>query len=51
MSNTVVRKLQVPSVLEATLLTREQKRDDSFFEYDVNPDPLATGQFYEYGVE
>tara|TARA_R100000781_G_scaffold13946_3_gene11884 strand:+ start:956 stop:3358 length:2403 start_codon:yes stop_codon:yes gene_type:complete len=51
MSNTVVRKLQVPSVLEATLLTREQKRDDIFFEYDVNPDPFATGQYYEYGVE
>jgi hypothetical protein len=50
MSTLVQRKLQIPSVLEP-LITREQMRDDDTYEYDVNPDPFATGQFYEYGVE
>ena len=45
MSNTVVRKLAVPSILE-TQLTREQMRDDPYYEYDVE-----TGTYSQYGVE
>ena len=45
MSNTVRRKLSVPSILEQTL-TREQMKNDDTYEYDVQ-----TGLFYQYGVE
>jgi len=45
MSNTVVRKLAVPSVLE-TQLTREQMENDPYYEYDVE-----TGTYNPYEVE
>jgi len=45
MSNTVVRKLAVPSILE-TQLRREDMRDDPYYEYDVE-----TGTYSQYGVE
>ena len=45
MSTAVVRKINVPSILE-TQLNREQMRDDDYFEYDVE-----TGTYNEYGVE
>ncbi len=45
MSNTVIRKINVPSVLE-TQLNREQMRDDPYYEYDVE-----TGTYSQYGVE
>ena len=45
MSNTVIRKINVPSVLE-TQLRREDMRDDPYYEYDVE-----TGTYSQYGVE
>ena len=45
MSNTVIRKIKVRSVLE-TQLRREDMRDDPYYEYDVE-----TGTYSQYGVE